>query len=137
MPALSAAEARARFEQAPVARLATVSAAGEPHLVPIVFALVRSTIVTAVDHKPKSTPRLKRLRNIAETGRVAVLVDEYADDWAQLWWARADGLARVVDHAAEELDAALTARYRQYADHRPGGPFILIEVERWSGWTAR
>lgn len=130
--------ARSRFGAVPVARLATVSAAGEPHLVPVVFAVVGSTIVTAVDHKPKSTPRLRRLRNIAETGRVALLVDEYDEDWTQLWWARADGSARVV--ARDEVDpAAVTAlidRYSQYADHPPDGPFVVIDVRRWSGWSA-
>jgi len=133
-----AAWARSRFAAAPVARLATVSAAGEPHLVPVVFAVVGSTIVTAVDHKPKSTTRLRRLRNIAETGRVALLVDEYAADWSRLWWARADGTARVVD--AGEVEAAtitaLTDRYRQYADQPPAGPYLLVDVQRWSGWSA-
>lgn len=138
MATRSEAWARSRFAASPVARLATVSAKGEPHLVPVVFAVVGSTIVTAVDHKPKSTPRLRRLRNIAETGRVTLLVDEYAEDWAQLWWARADGSARVAE--ADAVDpaavAALTGRYRQYADHPPAGPFIVIDVRRWSGWSA-
>jgi len=138
MATRSEAWARSRFVAASVARLATVSAAGEPHLVPVVFAVVGSTIVTGVDHKPKSTTRLKRLRNISETGRVALLVDEYAEDWSQLWWARADGAARVVDggRAGAEEVVALTARYPQYADRPPTGPFILVDVHHWSGWSA-
>jgi PPOX class probable F420-dependent enzyme len=119
-----------------VARLATVSPAGEPHLVPVVFAVVGSTVVTAVDHKPKSTTRLRRLANIASSPAVCLLVDEYDEDWAQLWWARADGAARVVASAPGELVEALLARYPQYAEHRPAGPFILVDVRRWSGWSA-
>lgn len=125
--------ARARFDSARVARLATVSADGSPHVVPIVFAVSGSRLVTAVDHKPKSTRRLQRLADIAANPRVSVLVDEYADDWSALWWARADGAARVLDTAAEV--AALVARYPQYRDRPPEGPVIVVEVDRWSGWS--
>jgi PPOX class probable F420-dependent enzyme len=129
--------ARARFAAAPVARLATVSAAGEPHLVPIVFAVLGDTIVTAVDHKPKSTTALRRLANIEATGRVALLVDEYGEDWARLWWARADGHARLAEPAeVPAAIAALVARYPQYAQQPPAGPVVAVEVRRWSGWSA-
>lgn len=138
MASRSVAWARARFAGARVARLATVSAAGEPHLVPVVFAVVGSVIVTAVDHKPKSTTRLRRLANIESSPAVSVLVDEYDEDWSQLWWARADGDAAVVPAAsvAPELVDALAGRYPQYADRVPAGPFILVGVRRWSGWSA-
>ena len=62
---LPASEARARFVGARVARLATVSAAGVPHLVPVTFAVIGERIVFAIDDKPKSTTRLRRLDNIA------------------------------------------------------------------------
>jgi PPOX class probable F420-dependent enzyme len=128
--------AHSRFSAARVARLATVSAAGEPHLVPVVFAVVGSTLVSAVDHKPKSTTRLRRLANIEASRAVSLLVDEYDEDWAQLWWARADGSARVVVDPPAALVEALVARYPQYAEHRPAGPFVLVDVRRWSGWSA-
>ena len=102
-----------RFASATVARLATVGATGQPHLVPITFALVdERTLITAVDHKPKRTTRLKRLENIAANPQVSVLVDHYADDWQQLWWARADGRARVEKAAPAGAAEALAARYR-------------------------
>src|ERR1700722_1842677 len=93
---LSPGDARQRLVTARVARLATVSAAGQPHLVPVTFAADAGTIYTAVDRKPKSTTRLRRLANIAENPRVTLLADHYADDWTQLWWARADGHATVL-----------------------------------------
>lgn len=136
---MDAAEARARFEAARVARLATVAGDGRPHVVPITFALDGELIVTAVDHKPKRTTALKRLANIAENPRVSVLVDEYDDDWARLWWARADGTASVVEPEGQErerLARLLGARYEQYRSRPPAGPAILIAVERWSGWSA-
>ena len=134
------AEARRRFEAARVARLATASRDGRPHLVPITFAVEGDSIVTAVDHKPKRTLALKRLANIAENPRVAVLVDEYSDDWERLWWARADGTAAVVEPDADDharLVRLLAARYDQYRSNPPAGPAIVVAVERWSGWLAR
>ncbi|WGL53516.1 TIGR03668 family PPOX class F420-dependent oxidoreductase [Nocardioides sp. BP30] len=136
MPRRSQDWVLSRFAAAKVARLATVSSTGEPHLVPIVFAAVGSTILTAVDHKPKSTTRLRRLANIEASPAVSLLVDEYAEDWSQLWWARADGLATVVAVAPEHLLEALVTRYDQYAGNAPAGPFVVVEVARWSGWSA-
>ena len=130
-------EAKRRFGAARVARLATVRADGSPHVVPIVFALAADVLYTAVDRKPKSTTALTRLANIAANPAVSVLVDEYADDWDQLWWVRADGLARVVDgDAAAGAVERLTARYPVYALDPPPGPVLAIEVARWTGWSA-
>ena len=125
--------ARERFEQARVARLATVSGDGSPHLVPMVFALDESRLISAVDQKPKSTTALRRLDNIAVNPFVSVLVDEYDEDWTKLWWARADGWARV--EQSRDL-TALVARYPQYRDDPPAGPVIVVEVDHWSGWSA-
>jgi PPOX class probable F420-dependent enzyme len=132
---LSAPEARARFTGARVARLATVSAAGVPHLVPVTFAVIGQRIVFVVDDKPKSTPRLRRLDNIAAQPSVCVLADVYDDDWSRLWWARADGTATVLADDAEAVDA-LAARYPAYAQRRPRGPVVSIEVTAWTGWAA-
>jgi PPOX class probable F420-dependent enzyme len=130
-------EARERFMRARVARLATASAEGRPHLVPIVFTVTDDVIYTAVDAKPKRTSALRRLANIASNPAVAALVDHYEDDWTQLWWVRADGAARLAE--GEEAGTALqllTARYPAYAAAPPPGPVIAIDVMRWSGWSA-
>ena len=131
--------ARALFATARVARLASVDEDGRPHVVPIVFALDGDLLYSAVDHKPKRTQRLRRLANIAANPRVSVLADHYDEDWTQLWWARADGAGRVVEPAAgaehARAVAALVARYEQYTGRPPAGPAIVIEVERWSGWS--
>jgi PPOX class probable F420-dependent enzyme len=120
---------RERFASARVARLATAG----PHVVPICFALDGDVIWSAVDAKPKRTRALRRLENIARDSRVSVLVDHYEEDWSQLWWARADGTATVHDDGPVAL---LAARYAQYADAPPVGPFVRIAVRRWSGWAA-
>jgi PPOX class probable F420-dependent enzyme len=137
---MQAGQARARFASARVARLATADAAGRPHLVPIVFAPVGDALFTVVDAKPKADPaRLRRLRNIRANAAVSVLVDDYHDDWQLLWWARADGTARILELAnpeASEPLAELRARYPQYVRMPPPGPLIAITVDRWSGWSA-
>ena len=131
------AAARERFTSARSARLATTGHAGS-HIVPIVFATIGDQIVTAVDHKPKTSNRLQRLANIAMDPRVAVLVDHYDDDWNTLWWVRADGRAAVVgaEAAQSHLDA-LGAKYVQYQERRPDGPVIVIDVLRWRSWEAQ
>jgi PPOX class probable F420-dependent enzyme len=136
---VDAGEARALFASARVARLATVDAEGRPHLVAITFAVDDDEIVTAVDHKPKRTTQLRRLDNIRANPRVSVLADHYSDDWSKLWWARADGTARIVEPGAAEHDRAvsgLAGRYSQYEGRRPSGSVIAISVSRWSGWRA-
>ncbi len=135
---LSVAEARERFASARVARLATVSPDGRPHIIPVTFAVVDDVIVTAVDDKPKSTPRLQRLVNVEHEPRVAFLVDAYDEDWSTLWWVRADAIARVLTTGPlhERAVAWLVERHPQYADWPPTGPVIRARVTRWIGWRA-
>lgn len=131
------AECRRRFASVTVARMATVTATGAPHLVPITFALLDGdVVVSAVDHKPKRTTALRRLANIAANPAVSLLVDHYDDDWSRLWWVRADGLASVREHVDRASLEALAARYPQYREHPPGGPLIAIEIVRFAGWSA-
>ena len=134
---LTEAEARLRLARARVARLATVGADGQPHLVPVTFAVDGDQIYTAVDQKPKTTTRLRRLRNIRENPRIAVLADHYAEDWDTLWWVRVDGHARIVEDRAaarHPLDL-LAGKYEQYVQARPAGPVIVIDAARWTGWA--
>jgi PPOX class probable F420-dependent enzyme len=135
---MTPAEVRARFKTARVARLATVGPNGAPHLVPVTFAVDGDRIVTAVDAKPKRSRRLRRLANIVANPQVCLLVDGYDDDWSQLWWARADGEARILEPGPGEERATqlLRARHPQYATVALSGPVIAVEVRRWSGWSA-
>jgi PPOX class probable F420-dependent enzyme len=130
-------EARARFGEARVARLATADAQGQPHLVPLVFAVEGERIYSVVDHKPKRSKALRRLANVRENPRVCLLVDHYADDWSTLWWVRADGTARVLDAAEDESTYAvscLARRYPQYVAQPPDGEVLVVDVTRWSWW---
>lgn len=131
-------EARAKFVEARVARLATADAAGVPHIVPVTFAVEADTIFTAVDAKPKRPGPLRRVENVEVNAAVSLLVDEYDEDWRQLWWARADGHATVISVGAalEHALALLRARYPQYREVQLTGPAIVVRVDRWSGWSA-
>jgi PPOX class probable F420-dependent enzyme len=121
-----------------VVRLATVSPAGRPHIVPITFALDGNRLYSAVDFKPKTTARLQRLRNIRADPHVSVLADHYSRDWARLWWVRADGQAAVLDEPGEMAGPLrlLAQRYEQYRERPPAGPVICVLVRHWTGWAA-
>ena len=133
MPSWPPAIAEEHFAAARIGRLATVTATGRPHVVPVCFALSGGRVFTAVDAKPKVTTALARLENVRATGRASLLVDHYEEDWAQLWWVRVDGVAEVIDSDAA-IDA-LAAKYEQYRTARPAGPVIAIAPERWSSWV--
>lgn len=133
---------RARFTESPVARLGTVTPGGAPHLVPVVFAVAadqvggQDVVYTAVDAKPKTTRRLRRLANIDANPLVSLLVDHYSDDWTRLWWVRVDGVATVHDddQALAVGRRLLRAKYPQYQSVSLDGPVIAVAVHRWSSW---
>ncbi|MGZ4427041.1 MAG: TIGR03668 family PPOX class F420-dependent oxidoreductase [Nocardioidaceae bacterium] len=131
-------EMRRLVDAAPVGELATVGADGRPHVVPVCFVLVGDTIYSAVDHKPKSTQRLRRIRNLLETGHAAVLVHHYEADWSRLWWVRMDGVGRVVEGDAEvsRVLAGLGGKYPQYVDHPPRGPVLAVDITVWTSWPS-
>ena len=135
---VNTSEAFDRLSNAPVGYLATAGANGRPHLVPFVFALDDRRIVSAVDHKPKRSQDLRRVRNIAANPAVSVLVDHYEEDWHRLWWVRADGRGRIVSDGPEYRDAiaALVAKYPPYLEDPPDGLAIVVDIERVTGWTA-
>jgi len=122
-----------------VGRLATVSGPGRPHVVPVCFALLEEVVYTAVDHKPKTTSRLRRITDIEATGSACLLVDVYDEDWSNLWWVRLDGRGRVVTDRAEIEPAigALVVKYTQYRQRPPAGPVLALDITRWTSWSAR
>jgi PPOX class probable F420-dependent enzyme len=138
MPAGPEDEAAEKFTSARVAMLSTAGADGEPHVVPIVFAMSHDVVYTAVDAKRKSTQRLRRLANIAANPRVSLLVDHYDEDWTQLWWVRADGAAQIHDSGDEMAMgyALLRRKYPQYERIALDGPVVTVAVRRFSSWHA-
>lgn len=131
-------EARRRITVARVGRLASVDRNGRPHVVPICFALSGDRVVSVVDHKPKQTVQLRRLENVRRNPDVQLVVDHYDDDWSALWWVRMSGRGRVLDSGTtrEKAIDLLADKYRQYREHRPDGPVLVIDVTQISGWQA-
>lgn len=117
--------------------LGTSDESGAAHLVPVTFVVSGDAVYIAIDDKPKRSRDLKRLRNIAADPRVCLLAQHYDEDWNRLWWARADGTARVVEagNVPFGVFGALTERYPWYRSHPPEGPVIEVTVRRWSGWA--
>jgi PPOX class probable F420-dependent enzyme len=134
-------ETRAFLEQARRAHLATASASGEPHVVPLCFAVLdASTLAFAIDDKPKAAGRtLKRLRNIAENPRFALVVDRWSEDWRRLGYVLVSGSAAGSRSSRLRADAvrALRARYPQYRamalDARRHA-VVVLRIERVHAW---
>ena len=118
--------------------LATADRSGAPHVVPVCYALSEAALYVTVDEKPKRQNRpLKRLRNIAENPRVALVVDRWDEDWRRLGWVMLRGRAEVLAEGPEHdrAQALLRARYPQYAgmDLAPL-PVIALRVARVTSW---
>ena len=122
-----------------VGRLASIDPNGRPHVVPICFAVSGTRVVSVIDQKPKRTVQVRRLENVRRNPDVQLVVDHYDDDdWSALWWVRISGRGRVVDGGAtrEEVIDLLSRKYRQYREHRPTGPALVIDIAQISSWQA-
>ena len=130
------------LKRARVARLATLDAKSRPHIVPVCFAYDGKLFYTAVDQKPKrvTRERLARLRNIRAVPRVALLIDEYDEDWTQLWYILIRGKAKLIPKSAHKERAwaigKLRAKYPQYVERMlaDDAPIIRITPERTTSW---
>lgn len=132
-------EQRAFLDAQRVARLATASAAGQPHVIPICYALAETNIYFTIDEKPKRRPGapLKRIRNIAENARVALVVDRYDEDWARLGWVMVRGHAEVIESGSEHTlaQARLRDRYPQLVRMQIETlPVVAIRIDEALAW---
>ncbi|MGH9200858.1 MAG: TIGR03668 family PPOX class F420-dependent oxidoreductase [Vicinamibacterales bacterium] len=120
-----------------IAHLATADAGGQPHVVPVCFAYVEGRFYIAIDEKPKTTERLKRLRNIEVNTRVALVFDLYDEDWERLGWVMVRGTATVIEGGPEHDRAvsALRDRYEQYRSMAlEGRPVIRVDPKFVTSW---
>jgi PPOX class probable F420-dependent enzyme len=130
------------LKEARVARLATIDANGGPHLVPVCFAYDGERLYTAIDHKPKRVPaeRLARLQNIGAEPHVALLIDQYDEDWTRLWYILIRGSAKLLPEPADtertEAIHQLRVKYSQYTHKMltDDAPVICITPERITTW---
>lgn len=139
---LPSAAIRRKLKQSRVARLATVDVGHNPHIVPICFVFDGAVLYTAVDRKPKrvAAEKLARLRNIKASAHVALVVDEYKEDWTRLWYILVRGQARQLPKSARlERRKAIRLLRKKYAQYAGGmlpddAPVIRITPERIVFW---
>ena len=126
------------LESRRIGHLATADADGAPHVVPVCFALSGEAAYITIDQKPKGNPRaLKRLRNIADNYRVALVADRYDEDWSRLGWVMLRGRAEILEGGVEHDTAQqlLRGRYPQYREMQLAElPVIAIRIERATSW---
>ena len=133
---------RSKLEGARVARLATVDARHGPHVVPVCFAYDGKVFYTAIDQKPKrvAPERLTRLRNILAVPQVALLIDQYDEDWTQLWYILIRGKAKLLPMRRHKERAwalrKLRSKYPQYSIRMlpNNAPIIRITPEQTAFW---
>ena len=125
----------------PIARLATLSAHGTPHVVPVVFCAHDGCIYSPIDGKRKTTTKLRRLANINANPAVSLLIDSYTDDWEQLWWLRIDGNADYyapAPAAANAIADRLLGKYPQYCDpdlRFDPTTYLRVQPASVAGWA--
>ena len=123
----------------PVARLATTSKTGAPHIVPVVFCRDGDVLYLPVDGKRKRHQNLQRLQNLRRHPQCALLLDHYSDKWDQLWWVRLDCTA--ISHQPgeadyEELRLRFVGKYPQYQTlPLSSGKPTLLQL-RWTNVSA-
>jgi PPOX class probable F420-dependent enzyme len=89
--------------RARVARLATADSKAIPHIIPVVFAFDGEKYYIPVDEKPKITKpdKLRRIKNIEVNPAVALLIDEYNEDWNKLLFIIIQGKASMLGKRRE------------------------------------
>ncbi len=103
-----------------VARLATADGEGRPAVIPICYAFDGEHFYSPVDEKPKRVAprRLKRVRNIETNPHVALVIDDYADDWSKLVYVFVTGTAAVIEPGAGEHARAVALLRDKYPQYR-------------------
>lgn len=143
LPTTLTDDARAFIDAHRVGRLATADDRSRPHVIPVCYARVDDRLYFVVDDKPKQAGRrLKRLRNITANPHVALVIDDYDEDWSHLAYLLIHCEATVVEAEAEYTRGlqALRERYPQYEAmplRQATHPMVRMGVRDWHLWVAR
>jgi PPOX class probable F420-dependent enzyme len=131
----------AKLKSARVGRLATRDLKGQPHVVPVCYAYDGRSFYSPVDRKPKrvSFEKLARIRNIRANPDVALLVDQYDEDWDNLWYILVRGHGEILHGGEEQMEALrqLRKKYPQYSSRQllpEEAPVIRISPVEIISW---
>jgi PPOX class probable F420-dependent enzyme len=130
------------LRRARLAHLATASADGKPHVVPVCFVFDGMQLYTAIDAKPKRVPRgsLRRVKNLRENPRVSLVVDHYEEDWRHLRYVLIAGRGEILETGPDWQQAwrLLREKYLQYhaMPDLGRGPVIRIVPEHIVAWQS-
>jgi len=104
----------------------------------VFFVLFKDTVYITIDQKPKQAGRpLKRLRNIADNPRMAIVFNRYDEDWRRLAWVMLHGRAEILADGAEHdrAQVLLRQRYPQLVTMQIEAlPVIVLRIERVVSW---
>ena len=122
-----------------VGRLATATAGGRPHVVPVCYAFDGALLYTPIDEKPKRVDagELRRIRNLRENPRASLVVDDYDEEWSKLAFVIVQGRVEIVERGDERSEALalLREKYPQYrAMALEERPLLVIEPESVAAW---
>ncbi len=132
------------IQRARVARLATIGSGFKPHLVPTIFVFDGNHFFIPVDEKRKKAKpeNLRRIKNIEDNPNVALLIDEYSEDWTRLAFVMIQGRASVLksrpyaDIQMQQAHKELTTKYAQYQKIGIGEICIVINPEKVVSWRS-
>ncbi len=109
------------INRARVARLSTIDYYKQiPHIVPVVFAFDGHHYYLPLDNKRKkeTVEKLKRVRNIQHHPNVALLIDEYNEDWSKLVFVMIQGKAYLIGEGDKE-EMGKTCEYNHNSNNVP------------------
>jgi PPOX class probable F420-dependent enzyme len=126
-----------------VGRLATVAADSQPSVIPICYVFDEGCVYSPIDEKPKnvSLDRLKRVQNIRANPRVALVIDDYSENWNELRYVLLSGCGEIIFPEDEKLEhkravQQLREKYVQYRDMEiDKRPIIKIRITRIKQWA--
>jgi len=99
-------------------------------------------LYTPIDEKPKSVgpSSLKRVRNIRANPNIALVIDDYSEDWSKLAYVLISGNAEILSPGNDALEQSravelLREKYAQYRamaiDKRPMIRITPVRIKRW------
>ena len=133
------------IDKATVARLATVDSECKPHLIPVVFVFDNDCYFIPIDEKTKQSKpeNLKRIKDIQQNPNVALLIDEYNEDWRKLYFIMIQGKASIIGGKEleqnelvllEKAHKLLSGKYVQYQETGIGEYVIMIVPQKVITW---